>query len=61
MTQPDEIRVAHMREAARKAVEFCRGRSRADLETDELLRLALSVHVETNIAYSERIVYTLPL
>lgn len=46
MTQPDEIRVQHMRESARKAIEFCNGRSRADLETDELLRLALTKLVE---------------
>lgn len=46
MTQPDEIRIEHMREAARKAIDFCRDRSRADLDSDELLRLALSKLVE---------------
>ena len=46
MSQPDEIRIEHMREAARKAIEFCRARSRVDLETDELLRLALTKLVE---------------
>lgn len=35
-----------MREAAQKAIEHCQGRSRADLESDELLRLALTKLVE---------------
>ncbi len=37
----DAIRIRHMLEAARKAVEFARGRTRADLDSDELLSLAL--------------------
>lgn len=46
MTPPDEVRVRHMREAAEKAVAFSQGRSRQDLEADELLRLALTKLVE---------------
>jgi uncharacterized protein with HEPN domain len=46
MTRPDDIRVRHLIEAARKAIEFCRGRSREDLETDELLQLALAKLLE---------------
>ena len=46
MTRPDDIRPRHMIEAAQKAVEFCEGRTRRDLDTDELLRLALTKLVE---------------
>jgi uncharacterized protein with HEPN domain len=46
MTRPDDVRVLHMIEAARKAIEFCHGRSREDLDSDELLRLALTKLVE---------------
>lgn len=35
-----------MAEAAQKAIDFCRGRSRQDLENDELLRLGLTKLVE---------------
>ncbi len=35
-----------MREAAEKAIELCRGQTREDLETDEVLRLALTKLVE---------------
>jgi len=35
-----------MAEAAQKAIDFCRGRSRQDLEDDELLRLGLTKLVE---------------
>ena len=38
---PDEVRLQHMLDAARKAVMYTQDRSRADLETDELLALAL--------------------
>ena len=37
----DAVRLRHMLDAARKAVAFTRGRSRADLDADELLALAL--------------------
>lgn len=46
MTPPDDIRVRHMVEAAQKAAEFSRNRSRKDVDTDELLRLALTKLVE---------------
>lgn len=46
MTPPDEVRLRHLREAAEKAVAFCKGRTRQDLDTDELLRLALTKLVE---------------
>lgn len=36
----------HMREHARKAVELLRGKTRANLESDEVLQLALSRLVE---------------
>ena len=35
------IRLRHMLDAASKAARFAHGRSRADLETDEMLALAL--------------------
>lgn len=37
----DLLRIRHMLDAARKAVEFVQGRTREDLETDEKLTLAL--------------------
>jgi uncharacterized protein with HEPN domain len=37
----DDLRLRHMLDAARKAVQFAAGRSRKDLDTDELLLLAL--------------------
>ena len=37
----DAIRLRHMLEAARKAVEFAKGRTRVDLDADEQLTLAL--------------------
>jgi uncharacterized protein with HEPN domain len=39
---PDEIRLRHMREAAEHAVGFVAARTRADLDDDEMLRLALT-------------------
>ena len=39
--QPDEIRVRHIIDAARKALEFSLGRTRKDLDADEMLSLAL--------------------
>ena len=38
---PDEVRLQHMLDAAQKAVTYAHGKSRRDLETDELLALAL--------------------
>lgn len=40
----DEDRIRHMLEAALKAVEFSKGRSRSDLDADEKLTLSL-VHL----------------
>ena len=37
----DGVRLRHMLEAARKAVAFTEGRTRADLDQDELLALAV--------------------
>ncbi len=37
----ERVRVRHMLDAAKKAVAFTQSRSRADLDTDEMLALAL--------------------
>ena len=37
----DVVRLRHILDAAQKAVAFCQGRTRTDLEEDELLALAL--------------------
>ena len=44
---PDEVRLWHMRDAATTAMSFVVGRSRADLDHDEMLRLPLTKLVET--------------
>jgi uncharacterized protein with HEPN domain len=41
MARTEEIRLRHMLDAARKAISFVQGRSRADLDSDETLALAL--------------------
>ncbi len=47
MTPPeDRARLAHLREAAEKAVGFSQGKTRQSLADDELLRLALTKLVE---------------
>lgn len=46
MRPEDRNRVRHLAEAATKAVHYANGRSRADLDVDELLRLALTKLVE---------------
>jgi uncharacterized protein with HEPN domain len=38
---PDEVRLRHMLDAARKTLAFTEGRSRSDLDTDEQLTLAV--------------------
>lgn len=38
---PDEVRLRHMLDAARKTLDFTNGRSRSALDTDEQLTLAL--------------------
>lgn len=44
--QPDDIRVLHIRDAAETAARFVARRSRDDLATDDMLRLALTKLVE---------------
>jgi len=39
--QPDDVRLRHMLDAARKAIDFTKGRGRDDLDTDEQLALAV--------------------
>ena len=47
MTPPEDlIRLQHLRDAADKAIAFSQGRDRSDLDTDEMLRLALTKLVE---------------
>src|SRR5882672_7468692 len=46
MPIPDEIRLRHMLDAARKAAELVRGKSRTILDQDEVVALALVRLVE---------------
>jgi len=46
MRKDDAIRLSHMRDAAREALEFVRGRARSDLDTDRMLVLAVIKDVE---------------
>jgi uncharacterized protein with HEPN domain len=47
MTPPEDvIRLRHLREAAEKAIHYSHGKTRQDLDDDELLRLALTKLVE---------------
>ena len=46
MREDDVIRLRHMLDAAREAVEFVRGRTRADLNGDRQLVLALVKDIE---------------
>ncbi len=41
MSKTDEVRLRHMLDAANQAIEFTQGRSRADLDTDTMLALAV--------------------
>ena len=43
---PDEVRLLHIRDAAETAAGFIAGRNREDLESDQMLRLALTKLVE---------------
>src|SRR5438309_4971282 len=43
---PDEVRLRHIRDAAETAERFVAGRERSALESDEMLRLALTKLVE---------------
>ncbi len=46
MSRDDLIRVRHMADAAQDALAFVQGRRRADLDTDTMLRFALTRAVE---------------
>ena len=46
MQENDRVRLRHMLDAAREAIGFAHGRSRADLETDRMLALSLVRSVE---------------
>jgi uncharacterized protein with HEPN domain len=46
MARTEEIRLRHMLDAARKAIFFGQGRSRANLDSDEMLALAVVRLVE---------------
>jgi len=46
MPPEDRIRVLHMRDACRSVARFLHGRSRGDLDQDEMLRFALVRAVE---------------
>ena len=46
MQPDDEVRLRHIRDAAREADAFLAGRNRADLDSDRMLVLALVKEVE---------------
>ena len=46
MRRDDAIRLRHMLQASRQAVEFTQGRARADLDSDPMLMLALVKLIE---------------
>ncbi len=46
MHKKDDVRLRHMRDAARRAVEFAKGRNRADLDLDLMLVFALVKAIE---------------
>ena len=46
MPPDDDVRLRHLVDAAERAIRFARGRSRADLDADEMLTLALTKLVE---------------
>ena len=46
MQKSDEIRLKHMLDAARDALQFGEGRSRTDLDTDRILALAIVKSIE---------------
>ena len=46
MRKDDGIRLRHMLDAAREAISFARGRTRADLESSRMLVLALVKDIE---------------
>ena len=46
MSPDDAIRLRHMADAAESASRFCQGRTRADLDSDDMLRFALTRAVQ---------------
>jgi len=46
MNISDRVRLLHMLDAAQEAILFCQGRSRADLDDDRMLVLALMKAIE---------------
>lgn len=46
MPPEDEVRMRHLVESANTAMRFVQGRNRSDLDSDEMLRLALTKLVE---------------
>lgn len=46
MHAEDNVRIQHMIDAAESAMRFTQGRGRADLDTDEMLRFALTHAIE---------------
>jgi uncharacterized protein with HEPN domain len=46
MRPEDKVRIRHLSEAATKAIGYSAGRTRAGLDSDEVLRLALTKLVE---------------
>ena len=46
MQHEDKVRLRHMLDASKKAVEFCAGKMEADLAKDEMLTLAVVRLVE---------------
>lgn len=46
MSPDDRIRLQHMADASEAALRFCQGRNRTDLDSDDMLRFALTRAVE---------------
>ena len=46
MHKADDVRLRHMRDAAKEALEFAQDRTRSDLEADRMLVLALVKAIE---------------
>ena len=46
MRPDDQVRLNHLRDAARTALRFTQDRTRSDIEHDEMLRLALTKLIE---------------
>ena len=60
MNEPDRVRMRHMLEAAREAIAFAQGSSRASIEGDRKLALAIIKDIEiigeaaANVSVAER-------